>query len=111
RDHVKGRLAGPGVQASMHARTGETTFDVIPFEVPQEPEFFMGGGGLYSVATDYLTFLRMLLHDGELNGARILKPETVAEMSRNQIGDITVGLLKTADPFSTNDAEFFPGLL
>jgi CubicO group peptidase (beta-lactamase class C family) len=96
--------------SSMHARTGETSFEVIPFEVPQAPEFFMGGGGLYSVGRDYLAFLQMLLHDGELNGARVLRPETVAEMNRNQIGDLTVGLLKTADPGSSNDAEFFPGM-
>jgi methyl acetate hydrolase len=97
--------------SSMHARTGETSFDVIPFEVPQTPEFYMGGGGLYSTGRDYLTFLRMLLNDGELDGARILKPETVAEMNRNQIGDLTVGLLKTAVPASTNDAELFPGMV
>jgi methyl acetate hydrolase len=94
----------------MHARTGPTAFEVIPFEVPQQPEFFMGGGGLYSVGADYLTFLRMLLAGGTLDGARVLRPETVAEMGRNQIGDLAVGLMKTADPASTNDAEFFPGM-
>ena len=30
----------------------------IPFELPQDPEFFMGGGGLYGTAGDYLSFLR-----------------------------------------------------
>ena len=69
-------------QARMHVRTGETSFDVIDFEVPQAPEFFMGGGGLYSTGPDYLRFLRALLGDGALDGARILKPETVAEIGR-----------------------------
>ncbi|HEX5368643.1 MAG TPA: serine hydrolase domain-containing protein [Dehalococcoidia bacterium] len=33
-------------KVSMHRRTGPTSFDVIPFEMNQNPEFFMGGGGL-----------------------------------------------------------------
>ena len=45
--------------------------------------------------------------NGRFNGAQILKPETVAMMARNQIGDIEVGLLKTVQPESSNDAEHF----
>ena len=40
----------------------------------------------------------------------MLKPETVAMMGQNQIGDIKVGLLKTVQPTASNDAEFFPGM-
>ena len=68
----RARLAG------MHAprrRTARST--PIPFEMPQEPEFYMGGGGLYSTGRDYLRFLRMLLHGGTLDGAQVLQPETV----------------------------------
>jgi methyl acetate hydrolase len=97
--------------ASMHVRGEGGALQAIPFEIPQEPEFFMGGGGLYSTGPDYLRFLRALLNGGELDGARILKPETVAEMARNQIGELTVGLLRTAIPGSSNDAEFFPGMV
>ena len=79
--------------------------------MPQAPEFFMGGGGLYSTGRDYLTFLRMLLGGGKLDGAQILKPETVAMMSRNNIGDLDVTPLKTAQPDASNDAEFFPGMV
>ena len=53
-------------------------------------------------------------HDAERGQAatatQILKPETVAEMSKNTMGDIKVTLLKTAAPPFTNDAEFFPGM-
>jgi CubicO group peptidase (beta-lactamase class C family) len=69
----------------------------------------MGGGGLYSTAPDYLRFLQMLLHGGELDGARILQRETIAEINRNQIGALNVGMLKTVTPGASNDAEFFPG--
>jgi methyl acetate hydrolase len=95
--------------AGMHVRTEDRTLQAIPFEMDQDPEFFMGGGGLYSSGPDYVRFLRMLINNGELDGARILKPETVAECNRNQIGELNVGMLKTVIPGSSNDAEFFPG--
>jgi CubicO group peptidase (beta-lactamase class C family) len=96
--------------AGMHVRLPDGQLQVVPFELTQEPEFYMGGGGLYSTGPDYLRFLRMLLGEGQLDGARVLAADTVAEMNRNQIGDITVGLLKSAVPGSSNDAEFFPGM-
>ncbi len=83
----------------------------IPFEMPQEPEFHMGGGGLYSTARDYLAFCRMILGRGTLNGAQVLRPETVALMSRNHIGDINVPGLHSAVPTLSNPAEFFPGMV
>lgn len=43
-----------------------------------------GGGGLLSTAGDYLRFCRMLLLGGELDGTRILRPETVDEMLSRQ---------------------------
>ncbi|MBV9340544.1 MAG: beta-lactamase family protein, partial [Acidobacteria bacterium] len=63
-------------------------------EIPPQPfepvRVYSGGGGLYSTAGDYLKFERMLLAGGELGGQRILKSQTVEEMSRNQIGQLTV---------------------
>jgi methyl acetate hydrolase len=75
-----------------------------------EPELEMGGGGLFSTVSDYTRFCRMILNGGELDGTRILKPETVAEMSRNQMGDNRVKMLPTMLPEATGDAEFFPGI-
>ncbi|HYW04994.1 MAG TPA: serine hydrolase domain-containing protein [Gammaproteobacteria bacterium] len=50
---------------------------------------FSGGGGLTSTMGDYLRFCRMLLGGGELDGARLLSPRTVAYMSRNHLpGDM-----------------------
>ena len=98
-------------QAAMHARQPDGSLTPIPFEIPQEPEFFMGGGGLYSTGPDYLKFLRMLLGGGQLAGARVLQSETVDDMSRNHIGELTVGPMKTAAPTLSHDAEFFPGMV
>jgi methyl acetate hydrolase len=62
----------------------------------------IGGGGLASTAEDYGRFMRMFLNGGELDGARVLKAETVKLMSQNQIGAVTVPALKTALPRSAD---------
>jgi methyl acetate hydrolase len=112
-----GFVIGPDQQArlvTVHARKPDGGLDPIEFGIPQEPEFFMGGGGLYGTARDYLAFLQMLMHGGEFNGARILRPETVAQMSTNNIGDVNISrvVLKTTAPTATPDVDMgqlFPG--
>ena len=97
--------------ATMHARLADGTLDPIAFEVPQEPEFHMGGGGLYSTGRDYLAFTRMILNGGRHGENAILRPETVALMSRNAMGEINVTRMVTVSAQSSNDAEFFPGMV
>jgi|SRR5436190_4085484 len=46
-----------------------------------------GGFGLTSTLDDYMKFTQMLVHKGQMNGVRILKPETVKLMSTNQLSD------------------------
>lgn len=53
--------------------------------------YFSGGAGLVSTTWDYYRFTRMLANGGTLDGARILKPETVDLMTRNQIGALSIG--------------------
>ena len=50
----------------------------------------MGGGGLYGTARDYIKFTQMILNKGRGNGNRVLKPETVALMAQNHIGDLNM---------------------
>jgi CubicO group peptidase (beta-lactamase class C family) len=52
-----------------------------------EPEarFLWGSGGLLSTPDDYLRFAQMLLNGGSFEGRRILRPETVALMTHNQL--------------------------
>jgi methyl acetate hydrolase len=97
-------------QASVHQRQADGSLAPQPLETPFTPEFYAGGGGLYSTAPDYLTFLQMLLNDGSHNGVRILKPETVALMGQNHIGDLEAGVLKTYLPMRSNDVNLFPGI-
>ncbi len=49
------------------------------------PIFQSGGGGLVSTADDYLTFGRMLLGNGTLEGARILSRASVELMATNHL--------------------------
>jgi CubicO group peptidase (beta-lactamase class C family) len=53
----------------------------------------------------------MILNRGSLDGKTVLRPETVAQMGQNQIGEVNVAVLKTVDPASSLDAEFFPGMI
>ncbi len=62
----------------------------------------IGGGGLASTADDYGRFVRMFLNGGELDGARVLKPETVALMGQNHIGAVSVPAMKSALPRSAD---------
>ena len=71
-------------------------------------EFISGGGGILGTAGDYLRFLRMLLNGGSLDGVTILRPETVAEMGRNQIGPLRAGVMATTMPALSAPVEWFP---
>lgn len=94
--------------ATVHARTPA---GLQPLDLEPNPprEFFPGGGGLHSTARDYIRFLQMLLGGGALDGARLLRPETVALMLRNHIGELDVERMVSAVPASSNDVDLFPG--
>jgi len=96
--------------ASVHQRGGDGALAPIEFEIPQQPEFHMGGGGLYGTATDYLAFTQMILRGGGVKGAQLLRPETVALMSQNHIGALEVGEFRSAIPALSNDIELLPGI-
>lgn len=95
--------------AGMHARLPDGTLAPIQLSGPENPEFEMGGGGLQSTMGDYGRFIRMILNDGELDGVRVLQPETVAQMASNNMGNLRVTKLVTNNPGLSNDAELFPG--
>jgi CubicO group peptidase (beta-lactamase class C family) len=51
----------------------------------RQPRLLSGGGGLVSTARDYMRFCQMLLNQGELDGHRLLREESVAAMTKNQL--------------------------
>ncbi|MBC9878105.1 beta-lactamase family protein [Bradyrhizobium sp. INPA01-394B] len=101
-DDMRKRLVG------MHARGEDGQLAAIPFELEQEPEFHMGGGGLYSTAGDYIKFTRMILNKGRGNGNQVLKAETVATMGQNHIGDLNVTKMVSVAPMYSNDVDLYP---
>ena len=98
--------------APMHARGPDGTLVPFPISVGggKDAEFLAGGAGLSGTAADYLRFLRMLLNGGSLDGATVLAPETVAEMSRNQIGQLRAGQMDTAMPALSLAIDWFPDM-
>jgi methyl acetate hydrolase len=98
--------------ASVHQRGEDGALAPIEFGLPPEPEFLMGGGGLYSTAADYLAFAQMIMQGGSGKGGQVLRPETVVLMSQNHIGGLEAapGVLKSAMPPLSNDVELFPGV-
>jgi CubicO group peptidase (beta-lactamase class C family) len=96
--------------AGMHARGPDGAPAAIPFGLPDDPEVLAAGHGLYATAPDYGRFLRMLLNGGELDGARILSAESMAELCRVQTGARRAGALKSVDPTLSNDFDVYPGM-
>jgi CubicO group peptidase (beta-lactamase class C family) len=103
-DAQRKRLVG------MHARGPDGSLAPIPFELEQDPEFHMGGGGLYSTAGDYIKFTQMILNKGRGNGNQLLRPETVAMMGQNHIGELNMTKMISALPDFTNHVDLYPDM-
>ena len=101
--YLQENVLGPlGMSQTTFAPTGEQRAGLVPVHVKdeegrwvptdidwaEEPEWWAGGHGLYSTPRDYLRLQRMLLGNGELDGVRILRPETVDAAFTNQIGEL-----------------------
>jgi methyl acetate hydrolase len=95
---------------AMHQRGADGALAPIPLELEQDPEFHMGGGGLYGTAGDYIKFTRMILNQGRGNGHQLLKAETVATMGQNHIGELNMTRMISAVAFATNDVDLYPGM-
>jgi CubicO group peptidase (beta-lactamase class C family) len=94
----------------LHARLPDGGLAPLPisFNGGRDAEYDSGGGGLISTAPDYMRFVRMLLNGGSLDGARVLQPETVADMTRNHIGALHAGVLETTVPGMSSSMTWFP---
>jgi CubicO group peptidase (beta-lactamase class C family) len=96
---------------ALHTRQEDGSFVAPPQQPFQPVRFYSGGGGLYSTARDYLKFERMLLGGGRLDSKRVLQSETVAQMTRNQIGDLTLPEMRSLIPQFAKDPIRVPGSL
>ena len=101
-----------GRAATIHARKPDGTLKPISRPSgPDAPAVDMGGQGLYSTVSDFLTFVRLWLNDGRTDsGDQLLSPETIASASLNQLGELSVTRLPGINPRLSHDVEFFPGI-
>ncbi|MBX7166487.1 MAG: beta-lactamase family protein [Pirellulales bacterium] len=84
----------------LTANYGRKDGKLAPIDSPATSTFakpavlLSGGGGLVSSADDYLRFAQMMLNRGQLEGARVLKPETVDLMTQNHLPEslVPIGL-------------------
>lgn len=87
--HSEPRWAHPYRWNAQASRLEPTT---IPYlygtDVTDRRRPPLGGAGLFSTAEDLARFYQMMLNRGAYHGRRILKPETVAAMTRKQTGDL-----------------------
>jgi methyl acetate hydrolase len=94
----------------VHVKGEDGNWVSIGEILSQAPEYWAGGHGLYGPPSDYIRFTRALLRGGELDGARILRPETVDDAFRNQIGELDFPAeIPTCDPASTDTLALGPG--
>lgn len=94
-------------RAAMHSRTEAGGLRSGSTGRAGRPELEGGGGGLFSTGLDYLRFLAALLQ----GGGPLLKPETLALMTRNQLGGtLDVTRMETFLPALSNPVELFPGM-
>jgi CubicO group peptidase (beta-lactamase class C family) len=66
---------------------GELQLDRAQGEDFSRSTFFHGGGGVRSAPADILRFARLFLDGGSVDGVQILKPETIALMMSDHLGD------------------------
>ncbi len=94
----------------VHVKGEDGTWASIGEVLNQQPDWWAGGHGLYGPPSDYIKFERALLRNGELDGTRILRSETVDGAFQNQIGDLDFPAhLPTADPASSATFQAGPG--
>jgi CubicO group peptidase (beta-lactamase class C family) len=78
------------LNASQAARLARADSLIMPNTDPTvKPAVLSGGGGMLSTAGDYARFCEMMLNGGELDGARILSPKTIALMTSDQLPPAT----------------------
>jgi methyl acetate hydrolase len=93
-------------KARMHAR-GPAGITSMDHEIPQMPEFHMGGGGLYSTVGDYLKFTQAFL----ASGAPILRSETVRLMAANSMEEgVLCRPLRSQLAAMSTDLDFVDGM-
>ena len=81
------RAAAYGFDEEGRLTKRVTRSGVFVSERPEDMAYESGGAGLWSTVDDYLKFARLFVGDGQVDGVRLLRPETLAVMMTNQLTD------------------------
>ena len=84
-DAARADRFGPAYRPGPDGELRPHAIEVVPHT--EQPALIEGGVGLISTVRDYLRFAQMFLNGGELDGVRVLQPDTVALMTVNRIPD------------------------
>ena len=84
-DPSRAHRFGPAYRPGPDGELRPYAIEVVPFT--EQPSLIEGGVGLVSTVRDYLRFAQMFLDGGELDGVRVIEPETVATMTVNRVPD------------------------
>jgi CubicO group peptidase (beta-lactamase class C family) len=89
-DPSRAHRFGPAYRPGPDGELRPHAIEVVPFT--EQPALIEGGVGLVSTVRDYLRFSQMFLNGGELDGVRVLEPDTVATMTVNRVPDALLPL-------------------
>ena len=84
-DPSRAHRFGPAYRPGPDGELRPYAIEAVPFT--EAPTLIEGGVGLVSTVRDYLRFAQMFLNGGELDGVRVIEPETVATMTVNRVPD------------------------
>ena len=97
--------------ARVHHRRDDTLVPMHDYEHPQTPDVFMAGHAMYTTGEDYLRFIELWLHDGQVpGGPRLLQPNTIAHAAQNGLGDRRIKKLTSVNRRVSHDFEMFEGV-
>jgi methyl acetate hydrolase len=94
----------------VHVKGEDGTWGSAGNLLPDDPQWWAGGHGMHSTPRDYIRFERALLRGGELDGVRILRPETVDAAFSDQLDGVPMPTeIATADPAITDTLKLGEG--
>ncbi|HJN92276.1 MAG TPA: serine hydrolase domain-containing protein [Dehalococcoidia bacterium] len=93
---------------ALRHRQPDDSLPAAEMPMDLEPDFFSGGGGLISTATDYVRFLQALLNGGALGDARILSSQSIDAMAQPEPATAGAGHMPAVIPAMTNPVAFRP---
>lgn len=93
----------------LRMRAADGTLQPTALDIARNPDWDAGGHGSFGTIQDYSRFIRSWLRDGELDGARILSPETCELAFEDHLGGAELPeVMRSLVPELSNDVPTLP---